>query len=110
MDNTFAKRFRDERKRLGLTQQELADKLGISKRTITNWETGQTKPFLDRMVMEGMDVGYLISGIPSPPECLQMMRQSVGHGKKTDYLSKDLRILAIKEYCLIIISHLEDID
>ena len=75
-----------------------------------NWETGQTKPFLDRMVMEGMDVGYLISGIPSPPECLQMMRQSVGHGKKTDYLSKDLRILAIKEYCLIIISHLEDID
>ncbi len=27
-----------------LTQQEVADKLGISKHTIVNWESGRTKP------------------------------------------------------------------
>ena len=26
-----------------LTQQEVSDKLGVSKHTITNWETGRTK-------------------------------------------------------------------
>ena len=27
-----------------LTQQEAADKLGVSKHTIVNWERGRTKP------------------------------------------------------------------
>ena len=27
-----------------LTQQEAADKLGISKHTVINWELGRTKP------------------------------------------------------------------
>lgn len=27
-----------------LTQQEVADKIGVSKHTINNWERGRTKP------------------------------------------------------------------
>ena len=27
-----------------LTQQEVADKIGVSKHTIINWERGRTKP------------------------------------------------------------------
>jgi len=28
----------------GLTQQEFADKLGVTRQTIINWESGKTKP------------------------------------------------------------------
>ena len=39
-----ALRLRKLRKEHGLTQQSLADFLGIPKRTIENWETGITVP------------------------------------------------------------------
>jgi len=32
------------RKILGLTQEKLADELGVSLATIVRWETGKTKP------------------------------------------------------------------
>lgn len=32
------------RERLGLSQQELADLLGISRRTVENWEQGRREP------------------------------------------------------------------
>lgn len=37
-------RFREARKQAGLTQQELADKLGISKISINNYEKGASFP------------------------------------------------------------------
>lgn len=33
-----------KRKLCGLTRQQLADQLGVSARTVLNWETGRTKP------------------------------------------------------------------
>ena len=36
----FGERFKKERKKLGLTQQQIADKLGISRSNVANWENG----------------------------------------------------------------------
>lgn len=36
-------KIKDERLRLGLTQQQMADLTGIPFRTIQNWEGGQRK-------------------------------------------------------------------
>ena len=36
--------LRAARVNVDLTQQEVADKLGVSKYTIINWERGRTKP------------------------------------------------------------------
>ena len=35
----------------GLTQKDLADKLNISLKTISHWETGYTEPSLAQLVM-----------------------------------------------------------
>lgn len=41
------KRLRKER---GMNQSELADKLGVSRTTVTTWEKGDALPSLDRIV------------------------------------------------------------
>ena len=39
-----ADEIREARKALGLSQKKLADKLGVSMNSVSNWETGATKP------------------------------------------------------------------
>ena len=36
--------IRKLRKRLGLTQQQLADKLGVDRTTVSRWERGEVEP------------------------------------------------------------------
>ena len=44
----------------GLSQQEVADKLGVSKHTIINWELGRTKVKMNNIIalayVYGVDV------------------------------------------------------
>lgn len=62
--------LRENRQKHGLTQQQLADKLFVSNKTISNWETGKTLPdieslirlanlfnlSLDNILLEGSDI------------------------------------------------------
>jgi transcriptional regulator with XRE-family HTH domain len=41
--------IRSSRKRLGLTQVQLAKELGLSKGAVAQWETGETEPSVDNM-------------------------------------------------------------
>lgn len=43
----FLKELRNEKK---LTQEQLAEKLGVSRRTVSRWETGSNMPDLDILV------------------------------------------------------------
>ena len=40
----FSQKVQEQRKKAGLLQQELADKLGITKRTLANYEGGNSYP------------------------------------------------------------------
>ena len=57
-------RLKELRKRKNLTQKELADNLGISKRTLRYWEKGeaQIKPNKAQALADyfGVSVGYLL--------------------------------------------------
>ena len=60
---TFGEKFRAERDRLGLTQQELADQLGLNRRMITRYENGlsfpRTREAYKRIAeLFGVDVNY----------------------------------------------------
>lgn len=42
--------LKDERKEYGFNQEELAEKILVSKKTISNWETGKTTPDLESLL------------------------------------------------------------
>lgn len=55
--------FAIERKKLGLTQEQLAKKLNTSRSNVANWENGQNMPSVDLLLkcssIFGCDVMYL---------------------------------------------------
>lgn len=59
----IGKRLRSERKRLGLTQQQLADALDIAKNTQSNYERGTRQPpadYLSGAAKLGMDISAVL--------------------------------------------------
>ena len=62
---TFGWRIREERKRLGLTQQQFADGLDISRSSVALYETDRTVPDLNfglRAKNCGIDAWYIMTG------------------------------------------------
>lgn len=45
----FGEVLQTKRKSMGLTQEDLADKLFVSSKTISNWETNKTTPDIDNV-------------------------------------------------------------
>lgn len=64
----FGTRLRQERDRLGLTQDELADRLGVSSGAQSNYERGNRSPdaeYLVAFVAAGADALFLLQGVRS---------------------------------------------
>lgn len=63
---TIGKRILNQRSSLRLSQDFLADHLGLTTETINNWETEKTVPFADQLIQLAnilhSDVLWLISG------------------------------------------------
>lgn len=48
-DNRFGKNIRHLREGLGLSQQQLAQRLFVTQKVISNWELGRSEPGLDEL-------------------------------------------------------------
>ena len=63
-------RIREARRALGLTQDELARRVGVSRSAIAQWETdrtGQVRANLARVsAVLGVSIGYLVTGESEP--------------------------------------------
>ena len=68
----IGKNIRTARVRAGMTQDELAEQLHVSRQTVSNYETGRSRPDIDMLfsIAEalGMDVSALLYGTLLPPE------------------------------------------
>lgn len=68
---SVGKNMRTLRKKQNMTQDSLADKLYVTRQTISNYEIGKTQPDIDTLVKiaEALDTdtNALIYGIPTPP-------------------------------------------
>ena len=46
----FAENLMGLRRSRGWSQEDLGDRLGVSRQTVSKWETGQTTPELEKLV------------------------------------------------------------
>ena len=70
---TISDRIRELRRKRGISQEELAEQLGISRQAVSKWESGQSMPDLDKIILlsDYFDVttDYLLKGIqPTEPQ------------------------------------------
>ena len=63
----LADRILELRKQKGISQEALADKLGVSRQAISKWESEQSTPELDKIVLMSdffeVTTDYLLKGI-----------------------------------------------
>ncbi|RDY27336.1 XRE family transcriptional regulator [Romboutsia weinsteinii] len=63
---SLGERLLDLRKKVGLSQEEVAEKLSVSRQTVSKWETDQTVPELNNAKLlsqlYNVSYDYLISG------------------------------------------------
>lgn len=68
---TIGQRIAEQRKRLGLSQEALGEKTGVSRQAISKWEADGTIPEIDKLIMLsklfGVSVGWLL-GVEEQPE------------------------------------------
>lgn len=66
----FGERMRSERKRLGLTQEDLAQRVGIRQQTVLKYEKGDTSPalqFIYALHGLGFNMQFLLYGREQAP-------------------------------------------
>ena len=63
----IADRIQNLRKTKGLSQEELADAIGVSRQAVSKWESEQTTPDLEKIVLMSelfeVTTDYLLKGI-----------------------------------------------
>ena len=72
---SLASNIRIHRKQAGLTQIELADKLGVSIATLRRWEAGETAPTGTRIMEIAALLGISPDGLISDSEGLREKAQ-----------------------------------
>ncbi len=64
MSNKFCERLKELRTDKNLLQSELAEKLGLSKATVSAWETGRNQPSFDMLItlsdFFGVSIDFLL--------------------------------------------------
>ena len=49
IDMSFAEKLMELRKQKGWSQEELGDKLGVTRQTVSKWELGATTPEMEKL-------------------------------------------------------------
>lgn len=90
----IGKMLKEKRAEHELTQEELSEKIFVSKKTISNWETGKTTPDLDSLIR-------LANLFDLSLDNLLLEGSSIVENIKHDMELKTLRVIQI---CNILIS------
>ena len=78
MTNDIGKKLQQLRKGRGLTQQQLADKMGVTRATISNYEVGRRAPHLSELkrFAEFYGVGLDYFGVAQTDEIFDLLTRA----------------------------------
>ena len=69
---TIADRIQSLRKAKGISQEELADKIGVSRQAVSKWESEQSSPDLEKVILLSdyfeVTTDFLLKGIEPTAE------------------------------------------
>lgn len=64
----FLTRLKDLRRQSGLSQEQLANRIGVSRQAISKWESGTGRPEIEKLValadVFAVSVDALLGGVP----------------------------------------------
>lgn len=93
---TFSEKLMDLRRKAGLSQEQLADRLGVTRQSVSKWESGTAMPELVKLIslsdIFGVSVDYLVKDYLEEPESADggddlSAQQAVRLEKKVDELT-----------------------
>ncbi len=103
----FNNRLYELRKQKGLSQEELANRVNVSRQTISKWEVGDSTPDMEKLIalsdLFGISLDELVSG-KSPqaaenpvkrPEVAQVLEEKVLTAENKKKAKKGLKIAGI---------------
>ena len=77
-----AQRLQQLRKERGLSQEALAEQLGVSRQAVSKWESGQTMPEAEKIVaaseLFGVTTDWILKGVAPPEEKVPATRRLAG--------------------------------
>ena len=87
----FSERVTALRKQAGWSQEELAQRLDVSRQAVSKWESGQAMPDLDRVVrmseLFGVSTDSLLKDTPEPDRSVQEAARAVTMEEAEAFLS-----------------------
>ena len=92
----FNEKLQELRKQKGLTQEELAEKLYVSRTAVSKWESGRGYPNIDSLKEIAKFFSVTIDGLLSPNEVLTIVEEE---GKQKEKHFRDL-IYGLLDICI----------
>ncbi|MBQ5952187.1 MAG: helix-turn-helix transcriptional regulator [Lachnospiraceae bacterium] len=94
----IASKIRNSRTEARLTQEQAAEHLGVSRQTISNWETGKSYPDIVSVLkmsdIYGVSLDYLLKGEEPMKTYVEYLEESTNTVKSRTRLSKLITIAA----------------
>ncbi len=109
---TFGNRLAEARKRRNITQEQLAEKLGVTRQAVSRWESDMAFPETDKLVRmaellevscdyllrDGLDEG----GKPSPGPVTRLLADMVGRRLKRLDTYEESEFASGYDWCVIL--------
>lgn len=106
MPNFLAQNIRLLRKRLGFSQQDLAEKVGLNRGNIASYETGTAEPKICRLLRMSSLLGVSTQDLTrldlTDEDQLEMAISSFAEAKDADHQEVDLRLQRVEEMATVL--------
>lgn len=91
------------RKKLGLSQEALGEKVGVSRQTVSKWEIGQTIPELEKIILLAKEFGTTIDELVKDENEIEETLETLSEEKKQNYNFNINKYIKLVNWILVII-------